>query len=242
MNRCVLAIFAFITAGAATLACAASVEKPDAAPPPGRDSKTVATSDEAPVYKPPLRGAPGGRIGGSTRGAGHPVFLVSVLAPDHTGLTTSEHPSLYWYISGTASSPVEITVVDPRAIKPLLQITLPAPVAAGVHSIRLGEHGVRLQLGVGYRWYVAVVTNANRRSKDILAGGAIERVETPDGLRAALAKISPSNTSSLFAEVGLWYDAVASVSALIDSAPQDPNLRGPRAALLAQVGLTEIKE
>jgi len=137
---------------------------------------------------------------------------------------------------------VEVTVLDPRVIKPLMQIYLSPPVAAGVHRIRLADHDIRLQPGVAYRWYVAVVPNANRRSKDILAGGAIERVAAPDGLDAELAKVSPADSSSLYAEAGLWYDAVASISALIESAPEDRKLRRPRAALLAQVGLPDIGE
>ena len=167
---------------------------------------------------------------------------MSVLAPDHTGLTTGEQPSLYWYVSGTANAPVEVTVTAPRAIKPLLQLQLPAPVAAGIHRIRLQEHGVRLQPGIAYRWYVAVVTNAHRRSKDVLAGGTIERIEPADELRSALAKAGPAHSAALLAQAGYWYDAVASISELIEAAPHDPRLKAPRAALLAQVGLTQIKD
>ena len=240
----VLAVLALVAVTIPAPGHAAAAEKPESSPPPSKEAtSTVATTEgSTAVYKPPRRGAPGGRVGGATRGAGGSVLAVSVLAPDHTGLTTSEHPSLYWYISGAASSPVEVTVLDPRVIKPLMQIYLSPPVAAGVHRIRLADHDIRLQPGVAYRWYVAVVPNANRRSKDILAGGAIERVAAPDGLDAELAKVSPADSSSLYAEAGLWYDAVASISALIESAPEDRKLRRPRAALLAQVGLPDIGE
>ena len=44
-----------------------------------------------PVYKPPLRGAPGGRVGGGTRGTPRDLFVLSALAPDHSGLTVQEH-------------------------------------------------------------------------------------------------------------------------------------------------------
>src|SRR5262249_44782001 len=81
---------------------------------------------DAPVYNPPSRGAPGGRIGGGTRGGGN-IFVLSVLAPDHSGLTTSEQPSLYWFISKTTSLPVEVTLMDPQGIKPILETQLPAP-------------------------------------------------------------------------------------------------------------------
>lgn len=201
----------------------------------------------APVYKPPLRGAPGGRVGGGTRGvgasthaSGRATFVLSVLAPDHTGLTISEQPSLYWYISSAAPSPVEVTLVDPRATKPLLAVRLPSPVEAGIHRIRLADHRVRLEPGVAYRWYVAVVPDAERRTKDFLTGGAIERIEPPEGLRARLEEASRMETPSLYAEAGLWYDAITALSELIDSTPGNPTLGQQRSAMLNQVGLPGI--
>lgn len=196
----------------------------------------------APVYRPPLRGAPGGRIGGGTRGTGREVFVLSVLAPDHTGLTVSVQPSLYWFISSLSSFPVELTVVDPRATQPVLEHRIPAPVHPGVHRIRLANYGVRLSLGVPYRWFVAVAPDPGRRSKDILAGGVIERVEIPEGLRARLAGADKAELPFLYAEAGLWYDALTAISELIEAAPQDRVLRRQRAALVAQVGLPEIGE
>src|SRR5262249_9720599 len=63
-------------------------------------SKERSNTASMPVYKPPLRGAPGGRVGGGTRGSGsvRDVFILSALAPDHMGLTVAEQPSLYWFI------------------------------------------------------------------------------------------------------------------------------------------------
>jgi hypothetical protein len=198
----------------------------------------------APVYKPPLRGAPGGRVGGGTRGTGggREVFVLSVLAPDHTGLTMQEQPSLYWFISSVASSPAELTVMDPRATQPVLEVRIPSPVQRGVHRIRLADHGVRLSPGVAYRWYVAVVPDPDRRSKDILAGGTIERVETPAELSAKLARASKTEVPFLYAEAGLFYDALTAISELIETAPEDPGLQKQRATLLAQVGLPAIGE
>ena len=43
----------------------------------------------------------------------------------------------------------------------------------------------------------------------------------------------------LYAEAGLWYDALSSLSDLIEATPDNPGLRQQRAALLKQVGLTD---
>ena len=129
----------------------------------------AADAADAPVYKPPTRGAPGGRVGGGTRGTQRDVFVLSVLAPDHSGFTTSEQPSLYWYISKPTSLPVELTVMDPQGVQPILETRL-SSVNAGVQRVRLADYNVRLSSGAAYRWFVAVVPDTDRRSKDILAG------------------------------------------------------------------------
>jgi Domain of Unknown Function (DUF928) len=194
------------------------------------------------VYTPPKRGAPGGRVGGGTRGIQREVFVLSVLAPDHSGLTISEQPSLYWFISGPTSLPVELTVMDPEGVQPILETRLPAPVKAGVHRVRLADHNIRLKPGAAYRWFVTIVPDSDRRSKDILAGGAIERVDVPGDLKTKLTTANKSQLFSLYAEAGLWYDAVAAISEMIEAAPQDQALRKQRAALLTQVGLTSISD
>lgn len=192
----------------------------------------------APVYKPPLRGAPGGRIGGGTRGSD--ALSLAVLAPDHTGLTVEGQPSLYWAISTKSPAPVEVTIVDPRVSEPLLELQIKNPVEAGVHAVRLAEHKVQLEPGVAYRWYVAVVRDASRRSRDVLAGGSIERVAASESLRTRLATISIGDKPAAYAEAGIWYDALGAISQLIEQSPADATLRSHRAAMLAQVGLKDL--
>jgi hypothetical protein len=193
------------------------------------------------VYKPPLRGAPGGRVGGGTRGTGN-VFVLSALAPDHMGITASEQPSLYWFISNATSLPVEVAIMDPQGVKPLLEKRLTGPVEKGVHRIDLAELGVRLSPGVAYRWSVTVIPDANRRSRDILAAATIERADVPADVRAKFQQTRKEDMPALYAEAGLWYEALASISELIDRTPDDAALRQQRAELLSQVGLPDIGE
>jgi hypothetical protein len=194
----------------------------------------------SPVYKPPQRGAPGGRIGGGTRGAGHQPLVLSALAPDHTGLTTQEQPSLFWFLSSPTTLRLEFTLNDPQGTRPIVDVQLPAPAQAGVQRIRLADHGVRLAPGVVYTWFVAAVADPDRRSRDILAGGAIQRVELAPALRDRLEAAAAPERPALYGEAGLWYDCLAALADLIDARPGDAALRRQRAALLEQVGLGEI--
>jgi hypothetical protein len=228
---------AFVSIGIGLVLLVASATSLGAQQKPADSKASEAKAAPAPEYKPPMRGAPGGRVGGGTRGTGREAFILSVLAPNHTGLTISEQPVLYWFISSASSLPVEITVVDPQKSEPLLELQVKPPIVQGVHRIRLADHGVRLERGVVYQWYVAVMPDAGRRSKDILAGGTIERVPAPGDLAARLAQAPKADQPVVYAEASLWYDAIAAFGELIDAAPQDRGLLERRSALLRQVGL-----
>jgi hypothetical protein len=168
--------------------------------------------------------------------------MLIVLAPDHTALTVSEEPSLYWFISKATSHPVEIVVMDPGTTQPLLEARLPAPIGPGVHRVRLADHGVRLASGVPYRWYVAIVPDDARRSRDILAGGIVQRVEPTVDLGERVARAPKEQLPQVYAEAGLWYDALDALSAVIERAPGDVALVKQRAGFLAQAGLPQIAQ
>lgn len=215
-----------------------------AAEPKDKDAQkraATAQAPSAPTYKPPLRGAPGGRVGGGTRGtSARDIFVLSVLAPDHTGLTTKEQPCLFWFISAPTALPVEVTIVDPNATAPLLEAGISPPVEKGVHRIRLADYGVRLASGVAYQWSVAVIPDPDRRSRDILASGTIERVAAAGEPSATEA--GKEDLVSRYAEAGLWYDALEAVADMLERSPADATALRFRAALLAQTGLPEISE
>lgn len=220
-----------------------------AEPQPGAAAtQAVATAGTQPpgavVYVPPKAGAPRGRVGGGARGgaqgpSGESLVSLSVLAPDHPGLTVEAQPTLYWYLSRSSNAPVEFTIMTDETTRPLFETQVTDSGQPGVQRVRLADYGVRLEPGVTYRWYVALVPEPARRSRDILAGGVIERVEPPAGLEAKVSKAPPTDIPRIFAEAGLWYNAIASLSALIEASPRDAVLKEQRAVLLEQVGLKD---
>jgi hypothetical protein len=192
------------------------------------------------LYKPPQRGAPGGRTGGGTRGLADTTRVLAILAPkEHTGLTVNAQPALYWYLGQETKDPVHVTLTDRQSVKPLLEVPLKPPIQAGIQRVRLADHNIRLQPGIPYDWSVAIVPDAMQRSQDTIVRGTIELVALPDGLQGKLTQAGQTAAPRLYAEAGLWYDAIAALSALIAAAPQDMTLRQQRAALLEQEGLAE---
>jgi hypothetical protein len=205
--------------------------------------KRSPTTLKMPMYQPPKRGAPGGRVGGGTRGPADDLPTLAVLAPDHMGLTTQEQPIVYWYLSKPTTLPIELAIIRSLGVQPLsplLEKRLPAPAQPGIQAIRLADLGVKLVPGEQYQWFITLVVKADRRSKDIVAGGFIERAGPPEAIQAKLDQAGKESAAYVYAETGLWYDAVMALSDMIEAAPNNSLLRKQRAALMQQVGLPEI--
>lgn len=209
--------------------------------PEGADVLVLAALAETspPLYVPPSRGMPSGRVGGGTRGALAELPTLLAVAPSHIGLTVEESPTLYWFLSEDSTVPAEFALSEPDSIDPILEFDIPAPVKAGMHAVRLSERGVVLQPGTRYRWFVSLVPDAARRSKDVSAGGVIDRIRPGEQLRAQLEEADPSQLGHVYARNGLWYDALTFLSGWIERYPEETRLRTQRAALLEQVDLDE---
>lgn len=192
------------------------------------------------TYKPPMRGAPATRVGGGTRSIGA-ALTVNVLAPSETGYTTQEKPTIYWFVSQPIDKPIELTITSNESLqaaaKPALEITLQPPIAKGIHALRLGDHNLSLKSGTEYQWFVAVVRDPAQRSNDTIAGGTIKRIDEASAVQSQLKQASPAQKAAVYAEAGIWYDAIDTLSRQIDSG--DRQMRAQRAALLEQVGLRE---
>jgi hypothetical protein len=189
------------------------------------------------IYKPAAGSALGARVTGGSRGSGDAAVRLDVLAPDETGLTTQEQPSLFWYQSKPAQASFELTLLEEGKIKPVLQVKMDRSSNAGIQRIKLAEHGIKLAVGVEYRWVVALVLDPANRSNDLIASGFVERVEPSKELQEKLAKATPSTRPAIYAQAGIWHDALASLSDLIDAQPNAEKWRAERADLLRQVGL-----
>jgi len=209
-------------------------------------SPSVGASAPAPAaFHPMIFHPPGGvtggvlpiRVGGGSRGGPNDGLSVQVLVPEQIALTTEAQPSLYWYQNKAAKTRCEVTVTEPKNPKPLLEMKSGASVPAGIHAIRLSKFNVTLKPGVTYKWSVAVVVDPDNRSLDVIANGVIKRVAPSPDLVGKLSQASDADKAALYAENGIWYDALQSISDQIDKSPKDTALRLERADLLKQVGM-----
>jgi hypothetical protein len=187
-------------------------------------------------------GKPARVVGGATRGSIEKIPMMFALTPDHVGQTVSGQPSLFWYIDRIpdASMRVEFTLFDQDGDEPEVETTLATPNRAGIQRIRLANYGVNLKPGVEYEWSVALVVNPEKRSKDVVVTGWIDRVEHGGQLTARLESGGGAQTAAIYAEEGLWYDSFAALSDQIDGNPGDAKLLAQRIDVLRQVGLDAV--
>jgi len=211
----------------------------DAPPPEASDTVSFDVAS-APIFAPPNREMPEWIVGGRMRSVTLPgTPEVQALVPAAWGLTLSDQPNLYWHLSALSKRRVKIGLEAFDSAERLFEVTLDGPFEPGVHRIRLADHGVRLQLGVEYRWFVQLAPDASRSWESKIAEGGIERIAPDARLRSDLAGAKPSRRASVLAAAGIWYDALDAVSKRVEAAPDDPGPRKQRAVLLKQVGLPE---
>jgi hypothetical protein len=232
----------FVTVVAAMLSgLSARAQAPDA-------NQPAASGEGSGVYKPPLRGAPGGRVGGASRGAiksAVPLPTIELIAPaDHTGETASATPVLYFYVSQPVALPTQFTISQPLVAKPILEATFASPPARGLYALRLADYHVQLEPGIAYTWSVSAIVDPKTWSRNVVASATIERVTPEVNLASALNAAPPARRVGLLAGAGLWYDAVAAAAetenldrhAVLDELLTEVGLRDAAAADRAAAG------
>jgi hypothetical protein len=195
------------------------------------------------IYTPPKKPTPRARVGGTLRGTDGTEPELVALVPDHVGLTIKQTPTLNWYLSKPTTYALRFTLNDSQKVAPLYEGPLPTPTEPGVQSIDLKSLGLALEPNVQYRWFVSASPNPESHSRDIVAGGMIERCDLSECLTITTVNLTCDRESvRTNALVGFWYDAMGCVCTLIQKDPKDPSLRRLRAALLRQVGLNGVAD
>ena len=194
------------------------------------------------LYVPPKTDKPVKFTGGATRGSDKKIPLMFALTPEHVGQTVSAQPSLFWYIDRVpdASMGIEFTLFDQDSDEPEVEATLAAPGRVGIQRIRLADYGVELKPGAEYEWSVTLIVDPEKRSKDVVVTGWIDRIEHSGKLTARLGSEGDAQTAAIFAEEGIWYDSFAALNDQIDGNPGGENLLTQRIEVLRQVGLDQV--
>lgn len=204
------------------------------------DPSTSPVAVAKPIYKPPKQGTPTYIASGGTRSVDTDRLLLSVLAPKHTGLTIHEQPTVYWYVSKPLTRPLVVRVIGGLSSPALLETSVSPPISAGIHALPLTRHGVRLMTGVSYHVVLDIAEDPAHHFPSVWAEGVIERVPRTAELTARLDRTAFSDLPAVYADEGLWFDALNLLSEMIRTMPDNSLLHEYRVSLLEQVGLDEV--
>lgn len=195
------------------------------------------------AYKPTVTTAPVRRVGAGSRGLCKEVsgvdktFTLQVLAPATIGQTLSAQPTLYWSVSQPLSGKFTFTVVEDSKdfVDPVLETKIALSVT-GVQALSLAKYQVSLKQGANYKWSVSLECDARNPSLNIVSSGMIKYVEPS----ASLVQANPEKLPFLYAAKGYWYDALSSLSDLIQANPTETKWHEERTSLLKQGGLDKL--
>ncbi|RKZ42537.1 MAG: hypothetical protein DRQ49_01635 [Gammaproteobacteria bacterium] len=192
------------------------------------------------------RGVSRGSSRGVSRGACQSIskdFSLRVLVPG-IGNTISEQPTLYWSISQALSAQFELTlkpIMPPGSFdfpEPLIDKTLHLSVNKGIQALSLVQHNAKLDINTQYEWSISLVCDSENPSINIFDSGTIKRVEPSNFLNGRIKGANERQLPYIYAENGVWYDALDTLSRLIQK--DDNSLSTVRASLLKQGGLSDV--
>ncbi len=216
-----------------SLALAAAVMLPGAEPAKQPPSPPASTNTVR--FTPPKTKALGLKRqvnAGSRAGTQQAAFPVA-LVPDGLGLTSTQQPVLWWFLSQPTTAKTEFTLN--RSFETLIKVELPAALGAGIQKVDLAslakDVSVKLASGAPYEWTVRIKQGDDPAAHPITVGW-IEYRPLEGGLKIKAATASAAQQPVLFASEGYWYDAVT----LLATPKPSPQLQ----PLLRQVGLTNV--
>ncbi len=197
----------------------------------------------APVlkFKPPSRGTPPITGGAASRSGGACILgkepLRALMPSSNYGLTTAADPVLLVYVPQSTAKTVEFQLRTADNQSRVFRKSFPTPPTAGIVRLSADSGVSALQPNQSYRWYVSLVCNAGDRSLNPIVEGWVERIPADAAFTQKLTQSTVQSRPFVYAEAGLWYEAVASLDALRRSQPNAPGPRTQWTSLLQSVGL-----
>jgi hypothetical protein len=188
----------------------------------------------------PNLSAPGNRESGSTRSEScvpETDRLQALMPLSNYGQTATGYPTFFFYMPETTAEVAQFVIYDEASLDLVYEGTFAIAGESGIVSIALPNNGLQKALteGDSYYWYFSLLCDAEDPSASIVVGGTVARVEPSTELAAALVETSLETRTALYAEAGLWHDALTA-SAQLGSTGNDETWT----ALLEAVELDDL--
>lgn len=205
------------------------------------------------IFRPPNRGSPARTSGGATRSTASDgatgarcltgeKTLSSLIPPQSLPLTVAEHPTFFWYVPPSTARLAEFILLD-QEYQIVYETTFALPDRSGIVSFSLPTNELPpLKTGKMYHWFFALLCNTEDQSRNPFVDGWIERTEISPTLKQRIEQVAPSERPALYAEAGIWQDALTSLVELKLLSPNDLTLTRDWKELLQSVELDAIAD
>lgn len=202
--------------------------------------KSVSSSHTGITYQPIIKSVSTRHIGRGKLGFCQDLptikedFILQVLTPPQTGLTSSAQPTLYWLISKPVAAHFVFHLAEAKSDhNPLLNKTLFLKISQpGIQSFSITQYQLSLKKDIEYKWSITLVCDWPNLANHISTEGRIKYVQPTFD--------TTQQDFTVYAQHGFWYDALDSISKLINSNSTNKAFRQARAQLLQQGELPEV--
>jgi hypothetical protein len=177
-----------------------------------------------------------------------PLLIAPLASESGLGLSMTEQPNLYWYMSywwagelgftlnqfGTGELIIEDSIRESDCKKHPVEDDL-------ICHIRLADYGVSLEPNKDYEWFVFIVMDPEQRTSDWLSS-AFVRYQPSGQLTQRLNSTPLEQHFSVYKENNFWYDAINNVAVQIEQQPKNEALRKKLAGLIEQEKMLNVAE
>jgi Domain of Unknown Function (DUF928) len=191
---------------------------------PVPDSNINPSWEIAQTFKPPNRGAPAVTEGAGTRGSSCIALsernkLKPLIPTGNIGLTVSEYPTFFGYIPKSTAKQGEFILRDQNN-QLIYRTRFALPSQPGIVSISLPTNRRSLEIGKLYQWTFVLICDPEDRSDSLFSPPAwIERIQPDATLTEQIKNATPETLPAVYAEAGIWFDALATRVKLFTSQP-----------------------
>ncbi|MEH2438491.1 MAG: DUF928 domain-containing protein [Nostoc sp.] len=200
---------------------------------------------------------PAGRVRGGAKRDGGDTCPVIISKPDLTALvpfteeansvinvwgqTTEEHPSLFFYVPYTKDLPYAVEfVLQDQDLKDIYKEAIALPNKPGVIRVSLPISAPALALNKQYRWFLTVNCDNQENSPPTFVEGVIQRIELKPATLKELQTREPLKRYAIYAQNGIWYEALTILAQLRDQNPKDAALQAEWQNLLSSIRLDDV--
>ena len=171
-----------------------------------------------------------------------PQVSFTALVPENKrGRTVSDYPTFFFYLPQPNAQLAEFILEDENG-NLIYGQALTIKNLSGVIgvSIPANTNVPPLEVGKKYTWVFSLVCNPEDRSADKVESGVVRRVELSADILGGLENADARQKTVIYAENGIWHDALGTLAAARRANPNDPVLKTDWETLLDSVTLREI--